>query len=153
MQENGMNKYDIITALQTQLGDQILDVQRKSDQRIYIGITPQSLEKITRLMLDEFGARLQIATGVDNGDGFEILYHWALDMEGFVISFRVMLGYSAPEVNSIALICPAAEWIEREMWELLGINFTGHPDMRHLLLADDWPQGDYPMRKNRGAAT
>jgi len=146
-----MNKYDTITAIQTQLGDQILTVLRKSDQRIYIDITPHSLEKATRLMLDEFGARLQIATGVDNGDGFEVLYHWALDTEGYVISLRVLLGYDSPELKSIALMCPAAEWIEREMWELLGINFVGHPDLRHLLLADDWPVGDYPMRKNREA--
>jgi len=153
MKENGMNKYDTITAIQTQLGDQILAVLRKSDQRIYIDITPQSVEKATRLMLDEFGARLQIATGVDNGDGFEILYHWALDTEGYVISLKVMLDHDMPELNSIALMCPAAEWIEREIWELLGIHFLGHPDMRHLLLADDWPDGDYPMRKNRGTAS
>jgi Ni,Fe-hydrogenase III component G len=153
MKENGMDKYDIITTIQTQLGDQILAVQRKSDQRIYISITPQSLEKATRLMLDECGARLQIATGVDNGDGFEVMYHWALDQEGLVITLRVLLDYESPELNSIALMCPAAEWIEREIWELLGINFTGHPDLRHLLLADDWPEGNYPMRHDNGATS
>ena len=145
-----MEKYDIITTIQTQLGDQILEVQRKSNQRIYINITPQSLEKVSRLMLDEFGARLQIATGVDNGEAFEVLYHWALDQEGFVITFRILLDYDSPELSSIALMCPAAEWIEREIWELLGINFKGHPDLRHLLLADDWPEGNYPMRYNQG---
>lgn len=146
-----MDKYDIITTIQTQLGDQILAVQRKSDQRIYINITPQSLEKASRLMLDEFGARLQIATGVDNGDGFEVMYHWAMDRDGFVVTLRILLDYDLPELNSIALMCPAAEWIEREMWELLGINFKGHPDLRHLLLADDWPEGNFPMRHNNGA--
>lgn len=145
-----MDKYDIITTIQTQLGDQILAVQRKSNQRIYINITPQSLEKASRLMLDEVGARLQIATAVDNGDGFEVMYHWALDQEGFVITLRILLEYESPALNSIALMCPAAEWIEREMWELLGIDFKGHPDLRHLLLADDWPEGNYPMRHNQG---
>ena len=53
-----------------------------------------------------------------------------------------------PEVESIAAICPAAEWIEREMWELLGITFKNHPDMRHLLLTDDWPEGKYPLRRD-----
>ena len=148
-----MDKYDIITTIQTQLGDQILAVQRKSDQRIYINIAPQSLEKASRLMLDEFGARLQIATGVDNGSGFEVMYHWALDREGFVITLRILQDYDLPELNSIALMCPAAEWIEREMWELLGINFKGHPDLRHLLLSEDWPEGNFPMRHNNGAAS
>lgn len=143
-----MNKYDIITAIQTQLGDRILAVLRKSDQRIYIDIVPQSVQEASRLMLDEFAARLQIATGVDSSEGYEVLYHWALDKEGFVITFRVLLDHASPELDSIALMCPAAEWIEREMWELLGIQFKGHPDLRHLLLADDWPEGNYPMRRN-----
>ena len=53
-----------------------------------------------------------------------------------------------PELASITPICPAAEWIEREMWELLGITFTDHPDLRHLLLEDDWPEGKYPLRRD-----
>ena len=148
-----MDKFDIITAIQRQLGDRILAVLRKSDRRIYIDITPQSVQEASRLMLDEFAARLQIATGVDSSDGFEVLYHWALDKEGFVITLRVLLDHDSAELDSIALMCPAAEWIEREMWELLGIQFRGHPDMRHLLLADDWPEGNYPMRRNHEVTT
>jgi len=148
-----MDKFDIITAIQKQLGDRILAVLRKSDQRIYIDITPQSVQEASRLMLDEFAARLQIATGVDSSDGYEVMYHWALDNEGFVITLRVLLDHDSAELDSIALMCPAAEWIEREMWELLGIQFRGHPDMRHLLLADDWPEGNYPMRRNHEVTT
>ena len=148
-----MDKFDIITTIQRQLGDRILAVLRKSDQRIYIDITPQSLQEASRLMLDEFAARLQIATGMDSSDGYEVLYHWALDKEGFVITLRVLLDHDSAELDSIALMCPAAEWIEREMWELLGIQFRGHPDMRHLLLADDWPEGNYPMRRNHEVTT
>ena len=148
-----MDKFDIITAIQRQLGDRILAVLRKSDRRIYIDITPQSVQEASRLMLEEFAARLQIATGVDSSDGYEVLYHWALDKEGFVITLRVLLDHDSAELESIALMCPAAEWIEREMWELLGIQFKGHPDLRHLLLADDWPEGNFPMRRNHEVTT
>ncbi|MDX2428903.1 MAG: NADH-quinone oxidoreductase subunit C [Xanthomonadales bacterium] len=148
-----MDKFDIITTIQRQLGDHILAVLRKSDQRIYIDIAPQSVQEASRLMLDEFAARLQIATGVDSSDGYEVMYHWALDNEGFVITLRVLLDHASPELESIALMCPAAEWIEREIWELLGIQFKGHPDLRHLLLADDWPEGNYPMRHNHEVTT
>ena len=143
-----MNKFDTITAIQTRLGDAVLAVKRKSDQRIYIDINPDKLVDASRLMLEQPGARLQIATGVDTSNGFEVMYHWALDADGIVITLRVLVDHDSPELESIAPIYPAAEWIEREMWELLGITFKGHPDLRHLLLADDWPEGNYPMRRN-----
>ena len=146
-----MNTFDSITTLQTQLGDSILAVQRKSARRFYIEITPQALEQASRLLLETIGARLQIATGVDTGKEFEVMYHWALDTQDSIITLRVLVDHATAELDSIAPWYPAAEWIEREIWELLGIHFRGHPDLRHLLLADDWPQGTYPMRRNPGA--
>jgi len=146
-----MNAFDNIATLQAQLGDSILAIQRKSPRRLYVEITPQALEKASRLMLETPGARLQIATGVDTGKGFEVMYHWALDTQDSIITLRVLVDHATAELVSIAPMCPAAEWIEREIWELLGVHFKGHPDLRHLLLADDWPQGNYPMRRNPGA--
>lgn len=148
-----MNKLDIITSIRSRLGDAILAVKRKSDRRIYFDIIPDTLEDASRLMLDEFGARLQIATGIDTSKGFEVMYHWALDADGIVITLRVLVDHASPELSSIAPMYPAAEWIEREIWELLGIQFKGHPDLRHLLLADDWPEGNYPMRRNHEVTT
>jgi Ni,Fe-hydrogenase III component G len=148
-----MNKFDIITTIQTRLGDSILAVQRKSEKRLYIEIKPQSLEQASRLMVETFAARLQIATGVDTSKGFEVMYHWALDAQNTIITLRVRVDHETAELNSIAPMYPAAEWIEREIWELLGIRFKGHPDLRHLLLADDWPEGNYPMRRNPGEAS
>lgn len=147
-----MNKFDIITTLQAQLGDAILAVKRKSGQRLYIDITADKLIDASRLMLKQLGGRLQIATGIDTRDGYEIMYHWAMDTEGIVITLRVTVVHDSPELDSIAPMYPAAEWIEREIWELLGIHFKGHPDLRHLLLADDWPEGNYPMRRNHGVS-
>ena len=45
--------------------------------------------------------------------------------------------------------CPQAEWIEREIWEMLGINFKGHPNLKRLLLAEDWPEDKYPLRNKQ----
>ena len=81
-------------------------------------------------------------------DAIEVLYHWALDRADCVVTVLTRLDREAPEVESIAPFCVAAEWIEREMWELLGIGFRNHPDLRHLLLADDWPEGKYPLRRD-----
>ena len=143
-----MNIDDIITRINTELGDRLLELERKSEHRVYFNIAPETVREVSRMMLEDFGARFQIATGVDIREGIEVLYHWALDGESLVVTMRTLLGHEAPELDSIAPVCPAAEWIEREMWELLGIHFRDHPDLRHLLLADDWPQGNYPLRRN-----
>jgi len=65
-----------------------------------------------------------------------------------VVTVRTKLDRDNPQVDSVAAICKGAEWIEREMWELLGITFRNHPDVRHLLLRDDWPEGKYPLRRD-----
>jgi len=137
---------NIITKISEGLGDSLLSLKQKSDKRVYIDIPPQAVRETSRVMLETMGARFQIATGVDTREGIEVMYHWALDGDGLIVTIRTMVGHEKPELDSIALFYVAAEWIEREMWELLGIHFRDHPDMRHLLLSDDWPEGKYPLR-------
>jgi Ni,Fe-hydrogenase III component G len=129
------------------LGERALELVRKSERRVYIDIAPDAVVEASRLMFEEVGARLQIATGVDTPAGIEVMYHWALDREDCVVTLRVTVDHEAPALDSIAVMCPAAEWIEREIWELLGVEFRGHPDMRHLLLDDSWPEGNFPLRR------
>jgi len=129
------------------LGERALELVRKSERRVYIDIAPETLLEASRLMLEEIGARLQTATGMDTPAGIEVMYHWALDDAGCLVTLRVTVGHAAPALDSLAVMYPAADWIEREMWELLGIEFRGHPDMRHLLLDDSWPEGNYPLRR------
>ena len=62
---------------------------------------------------------------------------------------RVRLKVRASEqdgVPSVSGIWPAANWLEREVWDLFGVNITGHPDRRRILMPDDW-QG-FPQRKD-----
>jgi NADH:ubiquinone oxidoreductase subunit C len=78
----------------------------------------------------------------------EILYHFTLEDINLLISLRVRLEKPNLEVESLAPLFEAANWVEREIHELLGINFKGHPDLRMLLLPDDWPRGVYPLRQD-----
>ena len=78
----------------------------------------------------------------------EILYHFSHDKEGILISFKVKLDKKKPVVDTIADIITGAKWIEREMHELLGIEFTGNDDMRFLLLSPDYKGRQFPLRKN-----
>ena len=81
--------------------------------------------------------------------GVEILYHFDFYQLPVVFSVRVFLKKPKCEVDSLASIIKGTEWIEREIAELLGVHFKNHPNMKHLLLLDDWPEGNYPLRRDQ----
>ena len=120
------------------------------ENRIYVDIDPKDLVEFARFIFEELGSRFIIASGVDTPrGGVEILYHFDFYQLPQVFSLRIFLKKPKPEVESLAPYIKGTEWIEREMNELLGIKFKNHPDMRHLLLPDDWPAGKYPLRRDQ----
>ncbi len=143
-----MTREEALSRITRVLGERLLVVEEKSAKRVFVEVSPDDVPDTSRLMLGDLQARFQIATGVDTPHAIEVMYHWALDRLGCVFTVRTRLDRQDPEIESIAPFCPAAEWIEREMWELLGIRFRNHPDLRHLLLSDDWPEGKYPLRRD-----
>jgi NADH:ubiquinone oxidoreductase subunit C len=141
---------ELLTRIKEHLGEKILRFEEKVTQRCYIDLKPHDIPDSVKFMLHDVGCRFVTATGTDTPSGIEILYHFSYDRSGHVISLRTLLANKAhPEMVSIAPLLKGAEWIEREMWELLGINFVGHPNLKHLLLIDEWPEGEYPLRKNK----
>ena len=137
----------IASEIKDRLGKKVVDWFGHSPRRFYVSIQPQDLREAARILFRELGLRFVIATGQDKPEGLEILYHFSFDKSGEIFSLRVLLkDKKNPQVDSLTAMFPAAEWIEREMWELLGINFIGHPNLKHLLLLDDWPEGKYPLR-------
>ena len=94
------------------------------------------------------GARLATCSGVEVRDGVDLLYHWAFEPAGAVVTIKVLAARPGLEYESISNEVDAANWIEREMHDLLGANFCGHPDMRRLVLGDSWPDGVHPLRKD-----
>ena len=143
-----MTKENIIARVKERLGDKIVQWTDKSARRVYVEVKPEDIPETAMFLFRELEARLSIATGVDTPAAIEVLYHWAFDQCGLMFTVRTKLNRDQPVIESIAPICKGAEWIEREMWELLGITFQNHPDMRHLLLTDDWPAGKYPLRRD-----
>jgi Ni,Fe-hydrogenase III component G len=139
---------EVIQGFRERFGGAILEVHEKSPSRTFIAIDPKRLPDVAEYCYNELGCRFSIATGMHMAGGVEILYHFALDRAHRFLNLRVVLDPEKPSIESIAARVPAAEWIEREMHELLGIEFKHHPDMRHLLLADDWPDGSYPLRRD-----
>jgi Ni,Fe-hydrogenase III component G len=139
---------EVVAGIKNKFGDAILDVFEKTPRRTYITVNPDRLPDVAEYVYKDLGGRFQIASGTHLVDCLEILYHFALDKSDRVLNLRVKLDPEKPSIESCAKRIPATEWIEREMHELLGIEFRNHPDMRHLLLTDDWPEGNYPLRRD-----
>jgi len=134
--------------IREQLGGGIVEWREHSGRRIYITIRKEDIFKAAGFLFKELGLRFSIASGTDTPQGLEIMYHFCDDQTGEIFSLKVVIEDKAsPEIDSISPIFPGAEWIEREMWEMLGIKFTGHPNLKRLLLAEDWPESDYPLRR------
>jgi len=147
-----MNRKQVQQQVQDTLGDRIKNLFVKNPRRIYIEVDPGDVVEVARVLHRDLGARFNIASGMEMEKDFEILYHFAFEAEppeGVLVSVRVHLDKEKPAVDSITPGVPAAAWIEREMHELLGIEFRNHPDMRPLLLAADWPEDVYPLRRGK----
>ena len=140
----------IVQEIQQALGDKIKSVVIKNPQRVYIDIDPKAIREVGRYLWKDRGARYSIATTVDNRTSFEVIHHFSLDREGgAMVSVRSVLSREKPSMPSLATVIEAANWIEREMNELMGVEFEGHPDMRRLVLSSEhWPEGVYPLRKD-----
>jgi len=137
----------IADEIKEKLKEKIADWYQHSLRRIYFSVKPKDIKEVAHFLFRELGLRFVIATGQDTPQGLEILYHFSFDKTGEIISARVLIeDKKNPEIDSLATMFPAAEWIEREMWELLGINFIGHPNLKRLLLTEEWPEGKYPLR-------
>jgi len=139
---------EIKEVIKSTLGQRIIEWKEVSPKRVYCSIDKKNIYECVKLLFKDFGLRFCTASGIDIPGGFEILYHFSADRTGEIYSLRIKIDTEPPTVDSITPLFPGAEWIEREMWELLGIQFSGHPNLKRLLLADEWPQGEYPLRRS-----
>lgn len=77
---------------------------------------------------------------------FEVNYHLVSIPRRDRLRLRVLLTGEDPTVHSLAPVWPGANWLEREIFDLFGIRFSDHPDLRRILLPEDWE--GYPLRKD-----
>jgi len=138
---------DVIVEL-THKFEGAVEVVKRSPSRIYVNVPDKSVAvAVVKFLFCDMKLRFSIATALDTREGIEILYHMAEDKLARRITVKTLAAKPDPEIMSSTSFMPAAEWIEREIHEMFGVNFVGHHDLRRLLLPDDWPEGIYPLRK------
>jgi Ni,Fe-hydrogenase III component G len=143
-----MTREEVIGGLRERFDGSIVELFDKSAKRVYVEIKPEALVPVATHIFKERGARFHIASGVDTRRHIEVLYHFSIEDLNLLITVRVKLDKEDPRVDSLTSVFKGSAWIEREIHELLGVDFEGHPDLRRLLLAPEWPEGVYPLRRD-----
>lgn len=125
----------------------ISQIEIINKKRLMVYIPAKLLLQITNFLFRDMGCRYVIVTAMDAKEGYEIIYHFSDDKSGWLINLNVLLAHDKPEIESITPVVYGAEWIEREIMDLLGIKFKGHPKPERFLFAESWPQEEYPYRR------
>ena len=114
-------------------------------RRIWLSIREEKLIDAVTCLVEEGFIHLSTITSLESENGLEVIYH--LDREGLEASLKVVVSVKHSVLPTITSIIPGAALYEREVHELLGIVFSGHPNLTPLILPEDWPAGVYPLRK------
>lgn len=141
---------EIIQALKEKAGAE--DVNSVTDQAgdSYAFVPAAKIAEICQFLKEDpnivFDC-LSNLTGVDAPpDDLDVVYHFFSYDKRHSLTLKVRVPKSAPKVPTVEKIYPTANWQEREAFDLLGIDFTGHSDLRRIMLPDDWV--GYPLRKD-----
>jgi len=89
---------------------------------------------------------LSVITGIDYGTRFEVVYNFLSYTRKQNLVLKVVIGHENPEVDSLASFWKVADWLERETYDLVGIRFLGHPNLKRILLPEGWI--GHPLRKD-----
>ena len=122
----------------------------ESGEWLNIIITPQDwLSFATKLRNDEllFFNYLFCLTCIDWKTHLTMVYHLSSTKFRHSIVVKSILDYNKPEIETVSQIWQTANFHEREVYEMFGVNFLNHPDLRLLILPDGW-EGKNPMRKD-----
>ncbi len=118
-----------------------------------------SLQGIMRLLRDEPGLDFEMLTDLTAVDWlgqeprFELVYHLYSVKQNHRVRIKSRVPEQNPEIASLVSLWPSADWMEREVWDLYGIRFSGHPDLRRILLYEEFEghplRKDYPKEKRQ----
>ena len=143
---------DIKALIADKVGESALLGEKENAEPPCLQVSPEALQAVCRCLKEEEQAyfdHLACIAGVDNGEAdgtMEVVYHLYSIPYNTSLGLQVVISRGKPVVASISGIWGAANWHEREAYDLMGISFEGHPDLRRILLPADWE--GHPLRKD-----
>ena len=125
--------------------------QRESVDWFTVECPDSELVSFTKSMRDDEGFEILIdLTAIDHGEGADcrfstVIHLYSLVHRGYVRIYSLCLDNDKPVMPSVSEIYPAANWHERETFDMFGIHFSDHPNLKRILMWDEYPY--YPLRK------
>jgi len=143
----------VVERVREHFGDQLQEAALVGDCPAF-ATAPENLIDLVSFLKDDPDLkfdRLSDLCGVDylemeRDRRFGVVYHVYSTTHHRYARIHVAIDEDSPEVPSLTAIWPGANWFERETFDLFGIEFTNHPDLKRILLPDDWE--GYPLRKD-----
>jgi Ni,Fe-hydrogenase III component G len=123
-------------------------VKVSRDRRMWADAPQDKLEEVLRYAQDELDfAHLATMTGLDETANFAFIYHLTRN-DGVMLSVKITVPKDRAVIKTVTDRFPGAEIYEREVVDLLGVKVEGLAEGRRYPLPDDWPAGEYPLRKD-----
>jgi Ni,Fe-hydrogenase III component G len=142
-----MNPETIVEKIHSDIKDKVQEVALTAPRRIQVKVGREHLNAVLTYLKEQFGyTHLGTISGVDLGENFEVVYHLSDGVA--TVNVRILTPRSDPKIPSVCAVIPGAILYERELQDMFGLVVENIPDPRPLLLADDWPAGEYPLRKD-----
>ncbi len=140
-----MTPDEILEHLKQTFGDALSDLEvKEAEVRLTTG--PERTWDVCRRLREIGFEYLNCLSGVDWVTHLEVVYDLSSLRHPNKVHLRVKLNRENPEVRTVSDLWRAADWHERECYDLFGVRFDGHPDHRRILLPEDWV--GYPLRKD-----
>lgn len=150
-----MQTKDIYNKLKGKFGEQIIElVEFETGSDSFINVNPNSIKDIAMFLRDNNELQfdyLSMLSGMDYKDSLGIVYHiYSISLKHKLV-LKVKLDRNKPIVATIERVWKTANWHEREVYDMFGIEFDGHSNLERILCPDDWE--GFPLRKDYVAPT
>ena len=144
-----MNSSEAVEKIETRFQDYIL-LKNSFRDELSLTVTKDSLIEIMTFCKNDLGFDYLVdLTAVDNlgtNPRYEVVYELYSYSDSCHLRIKVGVDESEREVSSVVGLWPTANWHEREAFDMIGVTFSGHPDMRRILMWEGYPF--YPLRKD-----
>ncbi|AEH61437.1 NADH (or F420H2) dehydrogenase, subunit C [Methanosalsum zhilinae DSM 4017] len=145
-----MDAKTIIDSISNEFSDSISNTLIESEIRVSAYVSFSDVVEVCRYLKESLGFdHLCCESVVDyiKRDELEVVYHIASYDHPVVLTLKAILPRDKPEIDSIVDVYWNANWYERENYELFGVSYTNHPDLRALVLPEEM-LGEWPLRKD-----